>query len=95
MTRRPSGAPGRSALYAHLLARADELAAHPMATPGDREHLAALRAGRSVDVSVSALPEWARGGEPTHWWRRAIVTNAGGVECYDDDAQRWLADNGL
>jgi hypothetical protein len=32
------------------------------------------------------LTEWARPGETTHWWRRATVTVAEGVEFYDDDA---------
>jgi hypothetical protein len=57
--------------------------------------MAALRAGRPVDVCAGDLLAWAREGETTHWWGRATVTAAGVVAFYHDDGSRWLADNGL
>lgn len=95
MTRRPTDAPRRSALYAALLARTETEAQHSMPLPGNAARLDALRAGRPVDVSAGDLPEWARVGEPTDWWRRAIVTVTGTVEFYDDTGRRWLEEEGL
>lgn len=62
---------------------------------GSDDRMAALRAGRPVDVCAGDLLAWAREGETTHWWGRATVTAAGVVVFYHDDGSRWLADNGL
>jgi hypothetical protein len=95
MTRRPTGAPGRSALYTWLREQAETDARRAWPRPTNSERLAALHAGRPVDVCAGELPDWARIGEPTHWWRRATATADGAVNFYDDDASAWLAENGL
>jgi hypothetical protein len=78
-----------SGLYARLLEREE---AEPTRHP---QRLAALRAGRPVDICAGNLPQWARVGEETHRWRRARVTAAGAVTFYEDDGSAWLEDNRL
>jgi hypothetical protein len=85
-----------SSLYAWLLEREETEARHSMPHPGNALRLAALHAGRPVDVCAGDLPAWARpAGERMHWWRRAIVSADGAVEFYDDDGSAWLAENDL
>jgi hypothetical protein len=60
-----------------------------------RERLAALQRGETLDLPLYGLPVWARVGEPPHWWRRAVISAGGSVEFYDNDGRQWLAENGL
>lgn len=61
---------------------------------GTVDRLAALRAGRPVNVPVSALPSWARPVGEVRWWDRAIV-EPGSVRFVGDDGRRWIEENGL
>lgn len=84
----------RNALIGVLAGRGRGRRNSPAYTGCD-ERLAALRAGRPVDVPVSALPRWARPGEELRWWRRATVSPDGTAAFYDDDGTAWLAEQGL
>jgi hypothetical protein len=71
-------------VFRWLLEAEETEARHSMPQPSNARHLAALQAGRPVDICAGDLPEWARAGEPTHWWRRVIATAAGAVEFYNE-----------
>lgn len=62
---------------------------------GTPERLAALQRGETVDVALSALPPWARVGQPLRWSRRAVVSADNAVTFHDDDGAAWLVENGL
>jgi hypothetical protein len=64
-------------------------------SPDDAKRLTALRAGEPVSVATEELPEWARVGETTHWWRLATVRPDGTVTFRDDKGRIGLAENGL
>lgn len=92
---------GSAGLYAWLLdgvtadiknvdARVNEV--HAMF---NKPHAEVDQVDRELDVRVGDLPAWARPGEPTYWWRRAIVTPADEVRYYDDDGTAFLRENGL
>ncbi|MFG1931318.1 hypothetical protein ACGFK1_11755 [Mycobacterium sp. NPDC048908] len=94
---------GYSGLYATLGER-EELAARNggLVTEasgrvyvGNADRLAAFRTGAPAEMRAGDLPPSVREGDPTHWWRRAIVTAAVAVSFHDDDGSAWLAENGL
>jgi hypothetical protein len=64
-------------------------------SPDDAKRLTALRAGAPVSGATEKLPEWARVGETTHWWRLATVRPDETVTFRDDNGLNWLAENGL
>lgn len=105
MTRRPVvSADGETALYAWLRQREERAhcqldltlpwTAEQSSYTGTVDRLAALRAGRPVNVPVSALPSWARPVGEVRWWDRAIV-EPGAVRFVGDDGSLWIEENGL
>jgi hypothetical protein len=105
VTRRPEVSSEQSSpLYAWLLRREQEAHERPGLTlpwtqqqpsyTGSPATLEALRNGQPVDVSVSALPKWAREGEQLTWTRRATVSPDGAV-VLRDDAAAWMGEQGL
>lgn len=81
MSRRPTVPTEQtSPLYEWLLRREEEAHERPGCSlpwsdtqpsyTGSTERLQALRRGDPVDVPLSALPPWARDGEPLRWSRR-------------------------
>jgi hypothetical protein len=104
MARDATTAHSHTGLYARLLAREERAAANggTLSNPetgtgyqGRPERLAALRAGRPVDLPASALPSEARPGVECRWWTRAVVQPDGAIAFNDDDASQFLAENGL
>lgn len=98
-----SGAAG-GGLYAWLRQREEQAHCQPDLTlpwtaeragyTGTADRLAALRAGRPVNVPVSALPRWARPDGEVRWCDRAVV-EPDSVRFVEDDGRAWLAENGL
>ncbi|MCZ8380354.1 hypothetical protein O6P37_15910 [Mycobacterium sp. CPCC 205372] len=95
MTRRPASTPEHSELYDYLRQAAEAEASAQVHRPSAEKRLTAFANGQPLDVSVGDLPAWAHGGQPLHWWQRAIVTVSGRVEYYPDVGSRWLEENGL